>query len=367
MEFGQGCLESLVMDSKFWKDKKVLLTGHTGFKGSWLSIWLQNLGVNLVGFSKSVPTQPSLFELANVKDGMTSIVGDISNFSHLQDIIKEHKPEIVIHMAAQSLVLQSYNDPMETYATNVMGTVNLLEAVRRTGSVRVIINVTSDKCYENKGLERAYHEGDPMGGYDPYSNSKGCAELITSAFRSSFFNPTTYTKHKIALASVRAGNVVGGGDWAMDRLIPDIMRGILEHTTIKIRKPYAIRSWQYILDPLSGYLLLSEKLWSDGSKYAEGWNFGPPDDDIKPVSWVIEKLGEYWGQRVSWESDGENYLHEADYLRLDCSKAKTKLGWFPKTNLELALQWTVEWYKQYEQKNDIRKFTEQQIRKFSLL
>lgn len=355
------------MDPKFWKGKKVLLTGHTGFKGSWLSIWLQNLGVNLVGFSKSVPTQPSLFELANVKDGMTSIMGDISNFGHLEDTITEHQPEIVMHMAAQSLVLQSYKDPMETYATNVMGTVNLLEAIRKTGSVRVIINVTSDKCYENKGLERAYREDDPMGGYDPYSSSKGCAELVTYAFRSSFFNLSTYTKHKIALASVRAGNVIGGGDWAKDRLIPDIMRGILEHTIIKIRKPSAIRPWQYVLEPLSGYLLLAEKLWNDGSKYSEGWNFGPADDDIKPVSWVIEKVGECWGHRVNYESDGENYLHEANYLRLDCSKARTKLGWFPKTNLELALQWTVEWYKQYEQKNDIRKFTEEQIRKFSLL
>ncbi len=355
------------MNSQFWKDKKVLLTGHTGFKGSWLSLWLQKLGVKLVGFSKYIPTKPSLFELANVEDGMISIMGDVCDFNHLKEIIKEHRPEIVIHMAAQSLLRQSYKDPIETYSTNVMGTVNLLEAIRTVGKIRVVINVTSDKCYENKESPTGYKENDPMGGYDPYSSSKGCAELVTSSFRNSFFNPAEYEKHGVALASARAGNVIGGGDWSAERLIPDIMRGILEKRTIKIRSPHAIRPWQYVLEPLSGYMLLVEKLWNHGTEYMDGWNFGPTDEDIKPVSWIVEKLSQQWGKGLRWKLDGTEHPHEANYLKLDCSKAKMKLSWSPKTNLETALWLVVEWYKQYEQKNDIRKHTEEQIKNFSLL
>lgn len=355
------------MSQGFWKGKKVLLTGHTGFKGSWLSMWLQKLNVNLIGFSKSIPTRPSLFELANVKDGMTSIMGDICDFNHVEDVIKEHHPEIIIHMAAQSLVHESYKNPIETYATNVLGTVNLLEAVRRAGKVHVVINVTSDKCYENRGTKVGYNENDPMGGYDPYSSSKGCAELVTSSFRNSFFNPEAYTKHGVALASVRAGNVIGGGDWATDRLIPDIIRGVFAHQTIKIRNPDAIRPWQYVLEPLNGYLLLIEKLWDHEPDYMEGWNFGPDDEGIKPVSWIVEKFTRLWGDNLRWELDDMNHKHEADYLKLDCTKAKVKLKWLPKINLELALKFTVEWYKQYEQKNDMRKFTEEQINNFSSL
>lgn len=355
------------MNLQFWKDKRVLLTGHTGFKGSWLSLWLQKLGTNLIGFSKSIPTNPSLFELANVKEGMTSIMGNVCDLDHLKEVIKEYKPEIIIHMAAQSLLHQSYENPIETYSTNVMGTVNLFEAIREIGKVRVVVNVTSDKCYENKELTRGYQEDDPMGGYDPYSSSKGCAELVTSSFRNSFFNPAEYEKHGIGLASVRVGNVIGGGDWAKDRLIPDIMNGITEGHKIKIRNPQAVRPWQFVLEPLRGYLMLAEKLWNNPSAYSEPWNFGSNDEDVKPVSWIMKKLIDLWGEDVKWEIDHGNYKHETKYLKLDCTKAKTRLGWVPKTNLETSLKLVVDWYKQYKQKTDIRKFTEDQIKNFSLL
>jgi CDP-glucose 4,6-dehydratase len=355
------------MKPEFWNGKRVLLTGHTGFKGSWLSLWLQKLDVDLIGFSKYIPTKPSLFEVANVENGMTSVIGDVCDFNHLKNVIEKYHPDMVIHMAAQSLVHQSYKNPIETYATNVMGTVNLLEAIRKIGKVRVVINVTSDKCYENKNLTRGYHEEDPMGGYDPYSSSKGCAELVTSSFRNSFFNPKEYSKHGIALASVRAGNVIGGGDWAANRLIPDIIRAISKKETVKIRSPQAIRPWQYVLEPLNGYLQLAEKLWDQGPEYTEGWNFGPTDDDIKTVSWIVERFTQLWGDNLRWEIEEGQFLHEASYLKLDFTKAKTRLDWNPKTNLDLALKLTIEWYKQYEQKQDLRKISEEHIKNFTLL
>lgn len=357
----------MVTNSSFWKDKKVLLTGHTGFKGSWLSLWLQKSGTNLIGYSKSIPTKPSLFELANVGDGMISIMGDVRDFDHLEETVMQYKPEIIIHMAAQSLVHQSYRDPLETYSTNIMGTINLFEIVRRVSNVRVLINVTSDKCYDNRKTNTSYREDDPMGGYDPYSSSKGCSELITSSFRNSFFNPVDYEKHGTALASARAGNVIGGGDWSADRLIPDIMSGILKHVRIRIRNPSGIRPWQHVLEPLSGYLLLAERLWFDGPKYSEGWNFGPNDEDVKSVSWIVDKLSQLWGDTIMWDLDSENHQHEAKYLKLDCTQARTKLGWYPKVSLETALKLTIEWYKQYEKGKDLRQFTEEQIRQFSLL
>jgi CDP-glucose 4,6-dehydratase len=360
-------MEDLAMNSQFWKGKKVLLTGHTGFKGSWLSLWLQKLGSDLIGFSNSIPTKPSLFELANVQDGMNSIMGDVCDLNHLKRVISEYQPEIVFHMAAQSLVHESYKNPVETYATNVMGTINLFEAIRTEGNVHAIVNITSDKCYENKGGIQAYKETDPMGGYDPYSSSKGCAEIATSSFRNSFFNPAEYEKHKVALASVRAGNVIGGGDWSPYRLIPDIVRGIIESHTVKIRNPDSIRPWQYVMDPLNGYLILAEKLWENGPKYMGGWNFGPNDNNTKPVSWIVEKISQFYGKDFIWQLTDENFKHEATYLKLDCSKAKEKLGWYTKMNLELALSWTIEWYKQYKQNDDIRYFTEKQIENFCLL
>ncbi|MGI0056306.1 MAG: CDP-glucose 4,6-dehydratase, partial [Nitrosarchaeum sp.] len=289
------------------------------------------------------------------------------DLNKLSEVIKEHKPEIVIHMAAQSLVQESYNDPIETYTTNVLGTTNIMQAIRDVDFVRVLINVTSDKCYENRGLERGYNENDPMGGFDPYSSSKGCAELVTSSFRNSFFNPTYYEKHGTAIASVRAGNVIGGGDWAKNRIIPDIMKGILEKTIVKIRNPAAIRPWQFVLEPLNGYMLLAEKLWNDGAKFSEAWNFGPDYTDVRSVSWLVEKLSQLWNADINLEYSKEGFHHEASILKLDCNKAKQRLGWQPKTNLELGLKFVVEWYKQYKLGNDMKEITENQITEFSKL
>ena len=355
------------MNLDFWKNKKVLLTGHTGFKGSWLSLWLQNLDVDLIGYSKSIPTKPSLYELSCVEDEMISIMGNVSDLNKLNEIIHEYKPEIIIHMAAQSLVQESYKNPIETYTTNVLGTVNIMQAIRDVSFVRVAINVTSDKCYENNGLERGYNENDPMGGFDPYSSSKGCAELVTASFRNSFFNPTEYEKHRTAIATVRAGNVIGGGDWAQNRIIPDIMKGILGKTPVKIRNPDAVRPWQFVLEPLHGYMLLAEKLWYEGPKFSEGWNFGPDYNDIKSVSWLVEKLSQLWNTQIILEYDKEGFHHEASTLKLDCTKAKQRLGWKPKTNLEVGLKLLVEWYKQFELGHDIREITEQQIKEFNKL
>lgn len=355
------------MNLDFWKDKKILLTGHTGFKGSWLSLWLQKLGADLVGYSKSIPTKPSLYELSHVEDKMISVMGDVCDLDKLKDVIREHKPEIVIHMAAQSLVQESYKNPIETYTTNVLGTVNVMQSIRDVNCVRVLINVTSDKCYENNDLERGYNENDPMGGFDPYSSSKGCAELVTASFRNSFFNPTEYKKHRTAIATARAGNVIGGGDWAQNRIIPDVMKGILEKSTVKIRNPNAIRPWQFVLEPLHGYMLLAEKLWYEGPKFSEGWNFGPDYNDIRSVSWLVERLSQLWNTQINLEYNKECFHHEANTLKLDCTKAKQKLGWQPKTNLELGLKFVVEWYKHYELGNDIREITEQQIKEFSKL
>ncbi len=358
-------MEGMVVSSAFWKGKKVLLTGHTGFKGSWLSLWLQKLHAHVIGFSKDIPTKPSLFELCNVEDGMTSILGDIRDIEFFKKIMLEHKPEIIIHMAAQSLVHKSYIDPIETLSTNIMGTANVLEAVRGTANACVVINVTSDKCYETKESVSGYKETDPMGGYDPYSSSKGCAELVTSSFRDSFFNPAYYNKHGVALASVRAGNIIGGGDWASNRLIPDIMNGLIENQIIKIRNPLSVRPWQFVLEPLRGYLMLAEKLWHEGPQYMSAWNFGPNDEDIKPVSWIIEKISQKWGKNVNWKLEDSKKYHEINYLKLDCSKAKMKLGWHPKMNLERSIEWVVHWYKQFEKKQDIRKITEEQIDDYS--
>lgn len=349
------------MDNNFWQGKKVLVTGHTGFKGSWLSLWLQSMGTHVVGYALQPPTTPSLFETARVTEGMASITGDVRDFDHLRSVIAEYRPEIIIHMAAQPLVRYSYINPIETYATNVMGTVHLLEAMRQIGGVKVVINVTSDKCYENHEWVWGYRESEPMGGYDPYSNSKGCSELVTSAFRNSFFNNADFPGHSVALASVRAGNVIGGGDWAEDRLIPDIMRAIGENRPVMIRNPHAIRPWQHVLEPLSGYLLLAQKLWEKGSSYAEGWNFGPNEEDAKPVSRIVERLTELWGKGARWIIDPGEHPHEAHYLKLDCAKAKARLEWRPKWDLEQALQHITAWHKAYQGSEDMREFTLRQI------
>ncbi len=354
------------MDKKFWNGKTVLLTGHTGFKGSWLTLWLKRMGAKITGFSKDIPTTPSFFELANVKNGINSIEGDIRNFEEINNIIRKIEPEIVIHLAAQSLVRLSYDEPRETYGTNVMGTVNLFDALRGQKKTHIIINVTSDKCYESKEFSRGYTENDVLGGYDPYSSSKGCSELITTAFRNSYFNISESDNQDIALASVRAGNVIGGGDWAESRLVPDIIKSIINGKMIKIRNLDAIRPWQHVLEPLNGYILLAEKMWFDRQKFAQAWNFGPYEND-KSVSWVIDKISEIYGKKCNFVTDTSKNPHETKILKLDCTKSHTKLGWSPKMDLEKALELTIEWYKEYEKGGDMRKISEKQIDDFNLM
>lgn len=365
MAIRQGAVESMGVNTAFWRGKKVFLTGHTGFKGSWLSLWLQQLGAEVTGYALQPPTDPSLFEIANVAKGMKSVIGDIRDGDALGKAMRAAAPVIVIHMAAQSLVRRSYADPAETYSTNVMGTVNMLEAVRKTASVRAVINVTSDKCYDNKERMPGYREDEAMGGSDPYSSSKGCAELVTSAWRKSFFDPAKYHEHKVALASARAGNVIGGGDWAEDRLIPDILRAISAEQPVVIRNPRAIRPWQHVLEPLSGYLLLAQKLYEEGAAYAEAWNFGPNDEDAKPVQWIVERFIRQWGDGASWQLDQGSHPHEAQYLKLDCSKARNKLGWAPRWNLDECLSNIANWHQSQMRGQEMRKVCVQQIESFS--
>lgn len=353
------------MVANFWEGKRVLLTGHTGFKGGWLSLWLQSLGAHVTGYALHPPTQPSLYEVARVNDGMCSHIADIRDLDRLMAVMRETRPEIVIHMAAQALVRHSYVNPVETYATNVMGTVNLLEAVHQVGGVRVVVNVTSDKCYENREWIWGYREHEPMGGYDPYSSSKGCAELVASAYRNSFFNPEAFETHGVALASVRAGNVIGGGDWAEDRLIPDFMRAIMAGRPVVIRSPHAIRPWQHVLEPLSGYLLLAQHLWTDGSSFAEGWNFGPVDEDAKPVEWIVGQLTSLWGEGAAWELDTRPQPHEAHYLKLDISKARMRMGWRPRWDLLHTLERIVEWHRAWQRGEDMHALCLRQIQGYS--
>jgi CDP-glucose 4,6-dehydratase len=345
-----------VVDPDFWRERRVLLTGHTGFKGSWLALWLQALGARVTGFSSGVPTQPSLFELARVGEGMESIEGDVRDARALDDALAAARPEVVIHMAAQSLVRPSFAQPRETYEVNVMGTVNLLDAVRRDGTVRVVVNVTSDKCYENREWEWAYREHEPMGGHDPYSSSKGCAELVTDAFRRSFFSTEASTR----LASARAGNVIGGGDWAEDRLIPDLMRAALDGRSVHVRSPESVRPWQHVLNPLCGYLVLAQALW-EYPEYAQAWNFGPVDEDARPVGWIVQRVSELWPGGLRWGADDGAHPHEARSLRLDSSLARARLGWCPLVALDVALQSTVSWYRRLGEDADMRVVTLEQI------
>ncbi|PMQ16381.1 CDP-glucose 4,6-dehydratase [Janthinobacterium sp. AD80] len=349
------------MNPAFWQGKRVFLTGHTGFKGGWLSLWLQQLGADVTGYALDAPTTPSLFEVANVACGMQSIIGDVRDGDAVKRAMAVARPDVVIHMAAQPLVRYSYVNPVETYSTNVMGVVNVLEAVRATPGVRAVVNVTSDKCYENREWPWGYRENEAMGGYDPYSNSKGCAELVTAGYRSSFFHADKYAEHGIALGSGRAGNVIGGGDWALDRLIPDMLRAIGTGEPVMIRNPHAIRPWQHVLEPLSGYLTLAEKLYTEGPVHAEGWNFGPHDTDAKPVEWIIERMTQEWGAGASWSLDGQDHPHEATYLKLDCSKARGQLGWHPRWDIGQTIAKIVEWHKACDQGTDMRAMTLAQI------
>jgi len=355
------------MNSEFWRGKRVLVTGHTGFKGSWLTLWLQSMGAHVIGYALTPPTELSLFEAADVASGITSIIGDVRDLAHLHAVFEEHRPEIVFHMAAQALVRYSYNEPVETYSVNVMGTVNLLEAVRCSDSVKSVVNVTSDKCYQNNEWEWGYRENEPMGGHDPYSNSKSCSELVTASYRNSFFNSEKYEQHNVALATARAGNVIGGGDWAEDRLIPDIMRAIMRGEQVNIRNPNAIRPWQHVLEPLSGYLLLAQNLYEKGPEFAEAWNFGPNENDAQSVQWIVKKLTHTWGEDANWKLDVSEHPHEAHYLKLDCSKAKSRLNWKPNWRLENALLAIIEWYRAYLEGVDMREITLQQINLYKAL
>ncbi len=356
------------MNPEFWRGKRVLMTGHTGFKGSWLSLWLQSMGAVVTGYALSPPSNPSLFEVANVGNGMTSVIGDVRDLNFLQKTMLDANPEIVIHMAAQPLVRNSYVNPVETYATNVMGSVHLLESVRNTKSVKAVVNVTSDKCYENREWVWGYREDEAMGGYDPYSNSKGCAELVTAAYRSSFFNPEQYKEHGVAVASARAGNVIGGGDWAVDRLIPDFIRAIVAGETVVIRSPNAIRPWQHVLEPLSGYLVLAEKLYTQGPQFAESWNFGPSEADAKSVEWIINELVSHWGDGASFRIDlSPPSLHEAHFLKLDCSKARMKIGWQPKWDAMETIKRICSWHKAHLEGQDMNKYTLSEIKQYHKL
>lgn len=351
-----------VIDVAFWQGKKVFLTGHTGFKGSWLSLWLQSMGAELYGYALTPPTNPSLFEEANVAAGMVSTIADVRDYRSLFDALKKSQAEIVIHMAAQPLVRLSYEQPVETYSTNVMGTVHLLEAIRKVGGVRAIVNVTTDKCYENKEWVWGYREDEPMGGYDPYSNSKGCSELVSSAYRRSFFQTT-----ETALASARAGNVIGGGDWALDRLVPDVLRAFELQEPVIVRNPHATRPWQHVLEPLSGYLTLAQKLYEQGQAFAEGWNFGPNEDDARPVQWIVEELVKEWGNGASWSLDVGEHPHEAHYLKLDISKAREGLNWAPRWSLENALSQIIVWHQAWRAKQDVRAVCLNQINLYNTL
>jgi len=348
----------MVIDPALWRGRKVLVTGHTGFKGGWLCLWLQRLGAKVTGYALEAPTKPNLFDVARVAEGMQSITADIRDLDHLSNAVSQAAPEMVIHMAAQSLVRASYDDPLRTYSTNLMGTVNVFEAVRNAKSVRVVLNVTSDKCYNNREWIWGYREDEPMGGADPYSSSKGCSELITSAYRRSFFG---HSSAPVALASARAGNVIGGGDWAPDRLVPDFFRAIEAGRELVIRNPDAVRPWQYVLEPLYGYLLLAQALWSRPGDFADAWNFGPSTEDEWPVRRVAEQLSQRWGTEARWTVDKSVHPYEAHYLKLDCSKARAHLGWKPSVALENALERIVAWFRGYMGGVDMRQLTIEQI------
>ncbi len=358
-------VHSASVDSSFWKGKRVFLTGHTGFKGGWLSLWLGSMGAKVTGYALAPNTNPNFFEVAKVADDLEwSHIADIRNLEHLQKAVADAKPEIFIHMAAQPLVRYSYLKPVETYATNVMGTVHVLESIRNVNSIRAVVIVTTDKCYENKEWAWGYRENEPMGGYDPYSNSKGCAELVTSAYRQSYFSSEKYSKHQVAIASARAGNVIGGGDWTEDRLIPDAIKAFESNESLVIRNPLATRPWQHVLEPLSGYLVLAQALYKEGAKFDGGWNFGPRDEDARSVQEVINLLIKNWGSVASWTQDQSEQPHEAHSLKLDCSKARQYLNWTPRWSLEQGIENITQWHHAYQKQSNMREISLQQISKY---
>lgn len=358
MEQRKGALESMV---NTWQGRRVFLTGHTGFKGSWLALWLSRLGAKVRGYSLDPSTEPNMFQLADVGKVLEDVRGDIRDCVKLEAAVSDFAPEIVFHLAAQPLVRRSYADPVGTYATNVMGTVHLLEAVRKTTSVRAVVCVTTDKCYENREWVWPYREKDSLGGHDPYSSSKACAEVVSAAYRSSFFATQTSPAHHVALATARAGNVIGGGDWSEDRLIPDLIRGFCAGEPVLIRCPRAIRPWQHVLEPLRGYIMLAERLLTQDGRHESAYNFGPAEGDTWPVERIANKLVDLWGKGARWKRDAGPGVHEAHFLRLDASKARAELGWEPRLKIETALEWTVAWYQVWKHGRDMAEFTGKQI------
>ena len=356
---GYSPLENMEINSSFWRGRSVFITGHTGFKGGWLALWLTEMGANVYGYSLEAPTIPNFFNVINLKTKIqNSTIGDIRDLSVLKNSIQAAKPSVIFHMAAQPLVRQSYNDPIKTYTTNLIGTINVFEAARKTENVEAIVNITTDKCYENQECDRPYHETDRLGGYDPYSSSKACSEIATSTYRNSFLSAIG-----IKLASARAGNVIGGGDWATDRLIPDFFRSIDNNKILSVRSPKAARPWQHVFDPLSGYLILAEKLVTNGNNFAEAWNFGPEQSGAKTVSWVLERLSKKFAN-ARWEIENIKQLHEASLLKLDISKAKSKLGWAPRWSLETAIDNTIKWYQAFKENENMIEFSIKQIKAY---
>ncbi len=347
-----------------WMGKRVFLTGHTGFKGGWLALWLHAMGAEVCGYALDPATDPSLFAVARIGSILTDIRGDICDGAALDRAMHGFAPEVVFHMAAQPLVRLSYADPIGTYETNVLGTARVLDSVRRTPSVRAVVSVTTDKCYENKEWLWGYRETDPLGGYDPYSSSKACAEIVSAAFRQSYFHPSQLATHGVAVATARAGNVIGGGDWSLDRLIPDLVRGFLAGEPVRIRRPHSIRPWQHVLEPLYGYIRLAEQLLTHDPKFATAYNFGPADDDAQPVGWIVEKMTGFWGDDALWILDPDPGVHEAGYLKLDASKARAELRWQPRLRLETAIEWLVAWYRAWQRGADMQAVTLEQIENY---
>ena len=351
-----------------WRGKRVFLTGHTGFKGGWLALWLAKLGAEVRGYALNPATDPNLFTVARVGSALDDIRGDIRDAAALEPALRSFAPEVVFHLAAQPLVRYSYKDPIGTLETNVIGTARVLDAVRRTPSVRAVVSVTTDKCYENKEWIWGYRESDPLGGYDPYSSSKACAEIVSAAYRQSYFPTAKLAEHKVALATARAGNVIGGGDWSLDRLIPDLLRGFLAGEPVRIRRPQAIRPWQHVLEPLHGYIRLAEELLSPNpAPFATAYNFGPSDDDARPVAWIAERMTAFWGDGAQWVLDPDPGVHEAGYLKLDASRARADLGWTPRLHLETALDWLVQWARAWHSGADMHAFTLAQIAAYEAL
>ena len=350
-----------------WQGKRVFLTGHTGFKGGWLALWLAKLGAEVRGYALDPCTEPNLFTVAGVGSVVEDIRGDIRDAAALEAAMQTFAPEVVFHMAAQPLVRFTYEDPIGTYETNVIGTARVLDSIRRTPSVRAVVSITTDKCYENKEWVWGYRETDPLGGYDPYSSSKACAEIVSAAYRQSYFPVAKLAEHGVAVATARAGNVIGGGDWSLDRLIPDLVRGFLAGEPVRIRRPQAIRPWQHVMEPLHGYMRLAEQLLTHDPRYATAYNFGPSDDDAQPVGWIVEKMTGFWGGGASWVLDPDPGVHEAGYLKLDASRARADLGWTPHLRLETALEWLVQWYRAWQSGADMHAFTLAQIDAYEAL